>query len=49
MVGAIPTPYRLEMRNVRGGSHTTVDFEDVQYDSGIDDSMFAEHRLEKGI
>lgn len=48
-VGPIPTAFRFEMDNVRGGSKTVVDFEDVQYDTGVTDSMFTERRLEKGM
>jgi outer membrane lipoprotein-sorting protein len=48
-VGAIPTAFRFEMDNVRGGSRTIVDFVEVTYDTGISDGMFTERRLEKGL
>jgi outer membrane lipoprotein-sorting protein len=48
-VGAIPTAFRMEMRNLRGGSHTIVDFGEVRYDTGIDDGVFSQGQLEKGL
>jgi len=48
-VGAIPTAFRFEMDNVRGGSKTIVDFSDVRYDTGVGDATFSERRLEKGL
>lgn len=47
-VGAIPTAFRFEMENVRGGSKTIVDFGEVKYDTGVGDAAFSERRLEKG-
>ncbi len=47
-VGAIPTAYRFEMDNVRGGSRTVVDFSEVKYDTGVSDTAFTERKLEKG-
>ena len=47
-VNGIPTAFRLDMKNVRAGSHTVVDFEDVKFDTGLEDRMFTEHQLEKG-
>jgi len=48
-IGAIPTPFRFEMENLRSGSRTIVDFEDVRYDQDLGDSLFTERRLEKGM
>jgi hypothetical protein len=48
-VGAVPTAFRFEMDNLRGGSRTIVVFEEVKYDTGVADSMFTERRLEKGL
>lgn len=47
-VGAIPTAYRYEMHNERGGSRTTVELTALQYDTGLDDDVFTQRRLEKG-
>ena len=48
-VGAIPTAFRFEMDNLRGGSRTVVVFDEVKYDTGLSDAMFTERRLEKGL
>ncbi len=47
-VGAIPTAFHMEMKNVQGGSHTVVDFSEVKYDTGIGDEMFTQRSLERG-
>ncbi len=47
-VGAIPTPFHMEMQNVQSGSHTAVDFTEIKYDSGMNDEMFSQHALERG-
>lgn len=47
-VGAIPTAFRLAMRNLRSGSRTEVTFDAVRYDTGLSDRMFSQHRLEQG-
>jgi outer membrane lipoprotein-sorting protein len=47
-VGAIPTAFHMEMKNVQGGSHTVVDFTAVKYDTGLDDSRFTQRALEHG-
>ncbi len=48
-VGNIPTAFRLTMTNVQSGTHTVVEFQDVKYDTGLSDSMFVQHQLEKGL
>lgn len=48
-VGRIPTSFRFEMFNLRGGSRTVVAFQQVDYDVGVSDSQFTERRLEKGL
>lgn len=45
----IPTAHRLEMRNERTGSHTTVTVSELAYDTGIADEEFTQRRLEKGL
>lgn len=45
----IPTAHRLEMRNERTGSHTTVEITALSYDSGIADEELTQRRLEKGL
>lgn len=47
-VGNVPSAFRYEMENVRGGSRTLVEYGEIVYDTGIADSMFSERRLEKG-
>jgi outer membrane lipoprotein-sorting protein len=47
-IGAIPTAFHMEMKNVQSGSHTDVDFEEVKYDVGLDDGTFAQRTLEHG-
>ncbi len=48
-VGRVPTAFHLVMWNLRTGSYTEVQFDEVQYDTGLDESLFTEHRLEKGV
>ncbi|MBX3024343.1 outer membrane lipoprotein-sorting protein [bacterium] len=45
----IPTAHRLEMQNVKTGSHTTVTVTALEYDTGIADEEFTQRRLEKGL
>ena len=47
-VGPIPAPHRLEMRNDKTGSHTTVELTALTYNTGLDDEVFTQRRLEKG-
>jgi outer membrane lipoprotein-sorting protein len=47
-VGAIPTAFHTEMRNVQSGSHTTVTLSEVKYDSGMGDDLFTQRALEHG-
>jgi len=44
----IPAAHKLEMRNERSGSHTTVDLTELKYNAGLDDEVFTQRRLEKG-
>lgn len=44
----IPAAHKLEMRNERGGSHTVVDVTELRYNTGLDDEVFTQRRLEKG-
>ncbi len=48
-VGAIPTPFRMEMRNETTGSRTVVDFTKVTYDTGLSDDEFTQRALERGL
>jgi outer membrane lipoprotein-sorting protein len=48
-VGAIPTPFTMEMKNVDSGSHTIVDFTEIKYDTKLGDDMFTERALERGL
>jgi len=47
-VGGIPAAHHFEMRNERSGSHTTVDLTELRYNTGLDDEVFTQRRLEKG-
>lgn len=47
-VGGIPAAHRLEMRNERAGSHTLVELTELKYNTGLDDEVFTQRRLEKG-
>ena len=47
-LGAIPTAYHMEMQNLQSGSHTTVDFATITYDSGLSDDVFTQRTLERG-
>lgn len=47
-VGAVPTAYRMEMKNVQSGSRTEVDLNEIKYDTGLDDSTFTQRALERG-
>ncbi len=48
-IGAIPTPFSMEMRNEAGGSRTVVTFTKVEYDSGLGDDEFTQRALERGF
>jgi outer membrane lipoprotein-sorting protein len=48
-VGQIPTPFTMEMKNVESGSHTIVDFTEINYDSKLGDDMFSQRALEHGL
>ena len=47
-VNGIPAAHKLEMRNERNGSHTLVELTALTYNSGLDDDVFTQRRLEKG-
>ena len=47
-VGAIPTPYRIEMRNLKKGSHTVVTLDEVQFNTKLADDLFTQRYLERG-
>jgi len=47
-IGPIPTPSRLEMRQLTSGSRTQVELEKVEYDTGVDDERFTLRFLERG-
>jgi outer membrane lipoprotein-sorting protein len=47
-VGAIPTPYRMEMRTPAKESRTEVVLSDVKYDTGLADDFFTERQLQRG-
>ena len=48
-VGAVPTPFHMEMNNVQDNSRTVVDFTEVKYDTGLDDDAFTQRALERGL
>lgn len=48
-IGEIPTAYHMEMRSLRGGSHTVVDFSEVKYDTHQSDDRFTQRALERGL
>jgi outer membrane lipoprotein-sorting protein len=47
-LGAIPTPHRLEMQNLKKGSRTVVDLVEVKYDTGLSDDLFTQRYLDRG-
>jgi len=47
-IGAIPTPRKLEMQNVKKGSRTSVELPEVTYNGGLQDEMFTQHYLDRG-
>ncbi len=47
-MGTIPTPHRLEMRNLKKGSHTEVELTEVAYNAGVSDDVFTERYLQRG-
>ena len=47
-VAGIPAAHHFEMRNERSGSHTAVELVDLRYNTGLDDEVFTQRRLEKG-
>jgi outer membrane lipoprotein-sorting protein len=48
-VGAIPTPFTMEIANIDSGSHTIVDFTEITYDTKLGDDMFTQRALEHGL
>lgn len=48
-VGGIPAAHRMDMRSERAGSHTTVLVSELQYNTGLEDELFTQRRLEKGL
>jgi len=48
-VGAIPTPFTMEMANIESGSHTIVNFTEITYDTNLGDDMFTQRALEHGL
>jgi outer membrane lipoprotein-sorting protein len=46
--GAIPTPHRLEMRNLKKGSRTVVELPEVVYNTGLSDDLFTQRYLDHG-
>ncbi len=48
-VGEIPSAFHMEMQNVQAGSHTVVDFSDIQYNTGQSDDRFTQRALERGM
>jgi len=48
-LGEIPTAFHMEMQNVQAGSHTVVDFDEVQYDTGQPYARFTQRALEHGL
>jgi outer membrane lipoprotein-sorting protein len=49
MLGAIPTFFHMEMANVQDGSRTIVDFSEIKYDTALDDGLFTQRALERGM
>lgn len=47
-IGAIPTSFRMEMKNTQSGSRTVVGFTEIKYDNNLDDSAFTQRALEHG-
>jgi outer membrane lipoprotein-sorting protein len=48
-LGAIPTPFHMEMETTGNGSRTIVDFVEVSYDTGLPDDAFSQRALEHGL
>lgn len=48
-VRAIPTAFRMEMKNEQSGSHTVADFSEITYDPGFGDDTFTQRSLEHGL
>ena len=48
-VRAIPTAFRMEMKNGQSGSHTVADFSEITYDPGFGDDTFTQRSLEHGL
>ena len=46
--GAIPTPRRLEMRNLKKGSRTAVELPEVTYNTGLQEDLFTQRYLDRG-
>jgi len=48
-VRAIPTAFRMEMKNEQSGSRTVADFSEITYDPGFGDDAFTQRSLEHGL
>jgi len=44
----IPTPYRLEMRNLKSGGRTVVEIQELVHNRGLADDLFSQRTLERG-
>jgi outer membrane lipoprotein-sorting protein len=47
-IGPIPIAHRLEMKNLKKGSHTVVELADVAHDQRLADDLFTKRHLERG-
>jgi outer membrane lipoprotein-sorting protein len=48
MIDGIPTPFKLEMRNVKTAHRTKLTVESIRYQTGFSDAMFSQQALERG-
>ena len=47
-IGAVPTPFRLQMRTLAAGSRTVVELRGVKYDTALPEDLFTNRYLERG-
>ncbi|HLK12019.1 MAG TPA: outer membrane lipoprotein-sorting protein [Candidatus Binatia bacterium] len=46
--GAIPVAHHVHVETLAAGTKTEIDISDVQFNQGLEDDLFTQHRLERG-
>jgi outer membrane lipoprotein-sorting protein len=49
MIDGIPTPFKLEMKNLKTAHRTVLTLESIRYQTGFPDELFSQQALERGV